>query len=89
MEMTLTVTEHKGFILVETLQLGPSQTMLAGEKEVVERESTVKGYLLSLRKGREARDTVSLLGSESGRDKCFYVVNRAASHVKCRTHPRA
>lgn len=89
MEMTPTVTEHKGFILVETLQLGPSQTMLVGEKEVVERESTVKGYLLSPRKGKEARDTVGLLGSESGRDKCFYVVNRAASDVKCRTHPRA
>lgn len=82
MEMTLTVTEHKAFILVETLQLGPSQTMLEGEKEW--RAKVVKGYLLSPRKGREARDTVGLLGSESGRDKCFYVVNRAAS-----THPRA
>lgn len=74
--------------MVETLLLGPSQTMLEGEKEVVERDSTVKGYLLSPRKGREARDTVGLLGSESGRDKRFYVVNRAASNVKCGTHPR-
>lgn len=73
--------------MVETLLLGPSQTMLEGEKEEVEKESTVKGYLLSPRKGREARDT-DLLGSESGRDKCFYVVNRAASDVKCHTHPR-
>lgn len=45
--------------------------MLEGEKGVVERDSTVKGYLLSPRKGREARDTVGLLGSESGRDKCL------------------
>lgn len=74
--------------MVETLLLGPSQMMLEGEKEVVERDSTVKGYLLSPRKGREARDTVGLLGSESGRGKCFYVVNRVASNVKCGTHPR-